>query len=767
MDSESKTTTILEMALQYAAMGWHVFPCQPRSKIPYPGTRGVKDATTDQDVIRAWFTRWPDANIALACGVGDVPIYVVDVDVDNEKGINGFESLEEFQDVLPRPQTLTQDTPRKGAHFLFTSSTPAMNRNNFRKGIDIRGRGYYIVLAPSIHPNGKAYKWRNWGAELAQFPDAMRPQKEARPWEVTQINPLPVRKSTIKRASEYLASIDPAVQGQGGHDTLLRAAAAMVVRFGLDDNTALSLLWNEYNPRCIPPWDMSKPSDVKDFERKVREARKTARHQFGDLRDAEEYTENTSDIEYGAEIAASLIASADKPVAPVEVVEQVKRPKALAKRPKAGEYPDYLLNPPGMVGDLCKWINATAGCPQPLLALGASIVACGALFGRKVRDMSNGRTNIYMMGVAHSSAGKDHPYDCVQRLFNAAGASLLLGGRITSDSAIEVALMEHPTKLLGIDEVGHFFTSIKMANGAANPHLKSIVPMLMELFSSAHKLYIGKQRAMGEARRIDQPHVCVWGNSSPDIFYSGISRAELRDGWLGRVVTLISESRPKYEIVEHSEPPEALIQLVQAWVQRKPPPPDNGGDIMRATTTHQIVVPTSPEAMAVFNAFRDEAYGQMLACEKADDDTQFLWGKALQQARTIALIIASGESFELPEISGSTAKYACDLMRLTTQNFSRAIAANVADTQWESEKQKIYKLIQKCGATGIPKTNLTRKTQWIKDRHARNAYIEDLVEAGKIIHGEHKEHPEARGGWLWALPYGLDLLKNEKKGRKE
>ncbi|MGI5841649.1 MAG: bifunctional DNA primase/polymerase, partial [Patescibacteria group bacterium] len=105
MDSESKTTTILEMALQYAAMGWHVFPCQPRSKIPYPGTRGVKDATTDQDVIRAWFTRWTDANIALACGVGDVPIYVVDVDVDNEKGINGFESLEEFQDVLPRPQT--------------------------------------------------------------------------------------------------------------------------------------------------------------------------------------------------------------------------------------------------------------------------------------------------------------------------------------------------------------------------------------------------------------------------------------------------------------------------------------------------------------------------------------------------------------------------------------------------------------------------------------------------------------------------------------
>jgi hypothetical protein len=285
--------------------------------------------------------------------------------------------------------------------------------------------------------------------------------------------------------------------------------------------------------------------------------------------------------------------------------------------------------------------------------------------------------------------------------------------------------------------------------------------MLMELYSSANKLYIGKQRAEGEARRIVQPHVCVWGNTAPDVFYSGISTAELRDGWLGRVVTLISDSRPKYKLVEHSEPPEALVQMTQAWIARRPAPQEGEGNIQSACDAHQVLVPTSADAMNVFEAFRDEAWERMMACDRIGDDSQFLWGKALQQARTIALIIAAGERFELPEISGSTAQYAVDFIRVCVSNFSKAIAANVADSEWESAKQKIFKIIQKAGSSGISKMELTRRTQQFRDRRVRNEYIADLVESGKIIFGQNKLHPEARAGWLWALPWGIETKDNE------
>jgi len=48
-----------------------------------------------------------------------------------------------------------------------------------------------------------------------------------------------------------------------------------VVGFDLSDTAALDLLWNEYNSRCLPPWNRENQSDVNDFERKVTEARVT------------------------------------------------------------------------------------------------------------------------------------------------------------------------------------------------------------------------------------------------------------------------------------------------------------------------------------------------------------------------------------------------------------------------------------------------------------------------------------------------------------
>lgn len=99
--------TMLKAALAYAAMGWHIFPCRPGTKVPMT-TNGVKNATTDEATIRDWWTRCPTANIAVACGPAS-GIYVVDVDVDEARGINGWDSIEEFP---PFPDTVRQDTPR-------------------------------------------------------------------------------------------------------------------------------------------------------------------------------------------------------------------------------------------------------------------------------------------------------------------------------------------------------------------------------------------------------------------------------------------------------------------------------------------------------------------------------------------------------------------------------------------------------------------------------------------------------------------------------
>src|SRR5690606_8197139 len=66
--------TNLKAALAYARQGWAVFPLKPGQKKPPLTTHGYKDATTDPEAIRAWWGKWPAANIGLACGASGVVV---------------------------------------------------------------------------------------------------------------------------------------------------------------------------------------------------------------------------------------------------------------------------------------------------------------------------------------------------------------------------------------------------------------------------------------------------------------------------------------------------------------------------------------------------------------------------------------------------------------------------------------------------------------------------------------------------------------------
>ena len=145
-------------ALTYAARGWAVFPCKPRSKEPAT-PNGFKDATTNPDQIRRWWARSPRANPAIATGSASG---VWAIDPDNHDGKNGLATLaalERQHGALPR--TPAQRTGSGGEHRLFRMNGIDV-RNSAGKlgsGIDVRGNGGYVVLPPSVHPDGGVYAW--------------------------------------------------------------------------------------------------------------------------------------------------------------------------------------------------------------------------------------------------------------------------------------------------------------------------------------------------------------------------------------------------------------------------------------------------------------------------------------------------------------------------------------------------------------------------------------------------------------------------------
>lgn len=762
---------LLQAALSYAELGLKVFPCRPRQKAPLT-KNGCHDATTDSQTIHAWWERWPEANIGLHCE----NIFVVDIDYHPTNGIDGWEELKKLDQELP--DTIRQNTPTGGMHYLLTADTPPANKNSFRKGIDIRGKGYYILLAPSIHPNGGKYEWvtEPYKGGFATFPDFMRPENEkvTPPWkqQKTKQQPPPAPKERpkveegqiIERARSYLQEVEPAIQGQAGHDSLLWATTAMVHGFQLDDPTALQLLEQEYNPRCEPPWDLNTTKDKKDFERKVSEARKLEHSKpAGWLLDEYGLREDHSLQAYGQQLADSLIQSVEQQQKSDTGETAETQQEIPQKKPPEFGLPDDLLEPPGLVGDLARWMNATARKPQPTLSLGAALALVGTLLGRKVADEWDLRTNMYVLGVAPTCAGKEHQRTQIKRLLEKAGVrDHYLGGEdVTSDAAIESTLETRRSCLYLWDEIGHLISNMK--SSTSQTHLKTIIPCLMKLYSSANSTYVGKEYADGSARRdVVQPNVSIYGTTVPETLYEGITSQELRDGFLGRVLVFPTDDDPEPddERAKIAPVPEHLIQQIQAWHERRISAPEGVSDIEAAQGVYQLIVPTQNEAQQRFIQFRNYVREQKQKAAERGDGTDCLWGRAEEHARKIALTIASGDRFDHPEITEIHADRACRLIDALFQQMINAVQWNISDNSFERDKKRILEIVKKAGPKGMPRAELTKRTQKFTKKQ-RDEYISDLEEACLIVAGRNSEKKHRR--WVWPYPYGLSKEQAEQQ----
>ena len=161
-----KNKDIVEAALKYADKGWAVFPVS-KAKIPLT-ENGFKDATTDKATISNWFSQYTGANIGIATGSMSGGLVVIDVDIDENAGKFGNESLDEWCDKNSCffSDTLTATTGRGGKHYYFQSSEPFGCKVGALKDVDIRGEGGYVVVPPSKHKNGMYYKWDDEDQEI-------------------------------------------------------------------------------------------------------------------------------------------------------------------------------------------------------------------------------------------------------------------------------------------------------------------------------------------------------------------------------------------------------------------------------------------------------------------------------------------------------------------------------------------------------------------------------------------------------------------------
>jgi hypothetical protein len=155
-------------ALEYAAMGWEVFPAPPGQKKSHKSEEhsGAKwGKTTDLKEIRRDFRKWPNANVAIVTGATS-GIFVIEADTAEGHGVDGLASMRELEAKHGLfPETRMAVSPSGSIHRYYRHPGAGIYIKNstseLAPGVDVRGDGGMVIAPPSIKHGVGEYRWLN------------------------------------------------------------------------------------------------------------------------------------------------------------------------------------------------------------------------------------------------------------------------------------------------------------------------------------------------------------------------------------------------------------------------------------------------------------------------------------------------------------------------------------------------------------------------------------------------------------------------------
>lgn len=517
----------------------------------------------------------------------------------------------------------------------------------------------------------------------------------------------------LERARRYLAMIPGS--GPGGRTTAaFKAAAALVKDYALDHGVALDLLTRWDLAANTPPIQEDPQYGPDELGKIVVNAGRYGKHAPGTLVDA-------SGADDGFDIGAFVARAAggEEPAEPVDTTGRI---------PDPGLFPQELLRVPGFMGELARYIDEKNHKSQPVLALGAALVAMGTLAGRKVEGVTGLRTNFYVLGVIPSGEGKNAPREELSQLLHDPDNLFYYAvDRLKSGAGIRGALEVNPCTVFLLDEIGEFLEMIK--NAKNHFWIKEIIPELMTLYSSAASPHV-KMGGYGDVKKtitLSCPHVCLFGTSVPGSFFQAMTMSSVTSGFIGRLTIFEGalENPPKKR-ASRAPMPESLLATAKWWREFAP----NG----MLTGTHAgsvskpITVDESAEATAIFDQCEREARGDI---EKFGREWGGPYNRTEENARKLAIAYACSECKERPFIGAAAAEWGSKLSLHLTRRLVYLASINVADNDTHDKKNRVLRIILNAGRQGIRHSHLYGKCRWLKGPEF-NDIVNSLIVAQDI-----------------------------------
>lgn len=725
MNNNNKST-FAEHAWKFIERSISVVPIAPGTKKPgqyskQHGWRGMSDWSRYAErmptelEIEHWES-WPNAGIGVILGrLSNITAIDKDYDIPN----GGDDALTR---IIPYSPCVKKGEKGWTRFFRFNGERSCSFDVNGVRVLDVLADGRQTVVPPTEHPSGCSYVWISEETlddiisvnELPSLPDDFLDQV------ARVLAPYQTQEDTKYQRKRHNDTDEPI-------NTELSIAAAYYRELNRE---ALKRL-DEWVPkivptsrtyqdgyRCIATWRNCKNANVGIHQNGI--------FDFGGNYgmtpiDLVMYSHGCSFID-AADALRQLMPSGDEhiditankqpkapspmtmpwePKKPIEEPAVVVLPSTETATGSAVAIPNFVLHPPGIIGDIAAWISATAPKNQPELAVAAAIALCATVCQRIYRSNLGNFTSLYVVMVAKSTEGKEHPQAAVESILDAAGLShLIAGSGYTSAGAVFSALLRQPSHIAIIDEMGKL---LKMSRSKGNANSEAAIDKLVEAFGKLDgvirpPVYSSMSLRPGTEivdRMIYNPAITLLGATTPGTFYGNLTDDLVHDGFMGRLL-VIESTQPRQLVRLNQKGSNQVPERIIEWCKTVANPVQREGNLtnlaapeFRATT---VPMAFNDDCGDIMRAFEMEL--NQLKDQYEPDGLDVLLGRTYEKSLRLAMIAAKAVDPNTTKIDRDSVEWSIDFVRHFDSNMTRAVMKNRVASQVDAELRKLVDYVR-------------------------------------------------------------------------
>ena len=355
------------------------------------------------------------------------------------------------------------------------------------------------------------------------------------------------------------------------------------------------------------------------------------------------------------------------------------------------------------------------------------------------KDQRGGKFNLYLLALAKSGTGKEHPRSVNIDLATVTGIVGEFGDTFASGEGLEDSLLISPAMIYQVDEVDYLFNTVKMKDARA----EQINSMLLKLYSESKTTHIMRKKAIqrgqgGQGGIIIQPHLTMFGTATPKFFYQSLTERTMENGLLARCIILEAGERGEAGDPHEEDFSEGILETVKSMIRIAR---ENN---LYGEYPHPMVLQETPEATVRLKEIFSLADEEYRKASIADDDAaNALWARAGEKVAKLAALYAVSRDHQSPVIDVEAIDWGWKFVSHMTRRMLYMASIFVSETDFDSQAKRIVRRV-KAKNGRISHGKLLRGAHLDKDTFKK--IIDTLCESGVL-----KKEFGSKGGLFYAL----------------